>query len=53
MYKLAGLIEENKELLATIETWDNGVSGRAKFHDNMLKTSFRQAILGGSQRGSV
>lgn len=26
MYKLAGLIEENKELLATIETWDNGMS---------------------------
>lgn len=24
MYKLAGLIEKNKELLATIETWDNG-----------------------------
>jgi len=24
MYKLSQLVEENKELLATIETWDNG-----------------------------
>lgn len=26
IYKLASLVEENKELLATIETWDNGTS---------------------------
>lgn len=25
MYKLSQLVEENKELLATIETWDNGI----------------------------
>lgn len=25
LYKLSQLVEENKELLATIETWDNGV----------------------------
>lgn len=25
MFKLAALIEEHKETLATIETWDNGV----------------------------
>lgn len=24
MFKLVALIEENKELLATIDTWDNG-----------------------------
>lgn len=24
MFKLARLVEENKETLATIETWDNG-----------------------------
>ncbi len=24
MFKLAGLLEEHKETLATIETWDNG-----------------------------
>lgn len=25
MHKLASLVEDNKELLATIETWDNGM----------------------------
>lgn len=25
MYKLADLIEKNKEVLATIEAWDNGM----------------------------
>lgn len=25
MFKLARLVEENKETLATIETWDNGM----------------------------
>lgn len=25
MYKFAGLIEQHKETLATIETWDNGI----------------------------
>jgi acyl-CoA reductase-like NAD-dependent aldehyde dehydrogenase len=25
MYKLSQLIEEHKETLATIETWDNGI----------------------------
>ena len=25
MYKLSQLVEENKEVLATIETWDNGM----------------------------
>lgn len=25
LYKLSQLIEENKETLATIETWDNGM----------------------------
>ena len=24
MYKLAALVEQHKETLATIETWDNG-----------------------------
>jgi len=27
MYKLSQLVEENKEVLATIETWDNGRLG--------------------------
>lgn len=26
MLKLADLIDQNKEVLATIETWDNGMS---------------------------
>jgi hypothetical protein len=25
MYKLSQLVEEHKEALATIETWDNGI----------------------------
>jgi len=30
MYKLSQLVEENKETLATIETWDNGID--STFH---------------------
>lgn len=26
MFKLAALVEQNKETLATIETWDNGIA---------------------------
>lgn len=29
MYKLAALVEEHKETLATIETWDNGTHDMA------------------------
>lgn len=29
MMKLADLMEQNKELLATIDAWDNGVFTRA------------------------
>ena len=28
MYKLAALVEQHKETLATIETWDNGQCSR-------------------------
>ena len=34
MYKLAELIEQNRELLATIDAWDNGTSSPAPLNGN-------------------
>lgn len=33
MMKLADLMEQNKELLATIDAWDNGKLSRGHCHD--------------------
>lgn len=33
MNRLADLMEKNKELLATIDTWDNGKYSRISFGD--------------------
>ena len=44
MYKLSQLVEENKELLATIETWDNGKACRTSFsHSGSRLTLLEQA----------
>lgn len=35
LYKFAQLIEEHRETLATIETWDNGKPYQVSFNDDM------------------
>ena len=44
MLKLADLIEQHKETLATIETWDNGIS----YPDLILANAYpsRQTVPG-------
>jgi aldehyde dehydrogenase (NAD+) len=39
MFKLAALIEENRETLATIETWDNGKPYSVALEDDLADTS--------------
>ena len=47
MAKLAALIEENKELLATIDAWDNGM--RFIFSDAAPSEVWRAAMLTNDQ----
>jgi len=35
LYKFAQLIEENREVLATIETWDNGKPYSVSLNDDL------------------
>ncbi|KAF1958706.1 aldehyde dehydrogenase-like protein [Byssothecium circinans] len=39
LYKLAELIEQNKETLATIETWDNGKPYQTSLNDDLPEVS--------------
>lgn len=54
MFKLAALVEEHKETLATIETWDNGARrhgfSRTVYVESLaLIVGRRQAIFGSAQ----
>jgi aldehyde dehydrogenase (NAD+) len=39
MYKLSQLVEENKELLATIETWDNGKPYQVALNEDLAEVA--------------
>ncbi|KAI7435718.1 retinal dehydrogenase 2 [Hortaea werneckii] len=39
MFKLSQLVEENKELLATIETWDNGKPYQVALNEDLAEVS--------------
>ncbi|KAF2717145.1 aldehyde dehydrogenase [Polychaeton citri CBS 116435] len=39
MYKLASLVEQNKELLATIETWDNGKPYQVALNEDLAEVT--------------
>ena len=49
MGKLADLIEANKEVLASIEAWDNGKRGDSHLELAELTLYPRQAILCGTE----
>ena len=51
MGKLADLIEANKEVLASIEAWDNGMRDVLYLYHAELTMFPRQTILCGTQRG--
>ena len=47
LFKFSRLIDEHKETLATIETWDNGKQCIVLIHECSLKLMlYRQALLG-------
>lgn len=55
LYKLSQLVEEHRETLATIETWDNGMISTRAYHEfrmskKRLTLMCRQGVSGCAQR---